>query len=35
MKDMDKVNEDKSKAPITESVQGGWVAWLQHYFVTA
>ena len=35
MKDMDKVNEDKSKAPITENVQGGWVAWLQHYFVTA
>lgn len=35
MKDMDKVNEDKTKAPITENVQGGWVAWLQHYFVTA
>ena len=35
MKDMDKVNEDKTKAPITETVKGGWVAWLQHYFVTA
>ena len=35
MKDMDKVTEDKTKAPITENVQGGWVAWLQHYFVTA
>ncbi len=28
MKDMD----DKS---LRETVQGGWVAWLQHYFVTA
>ena len=28
MKDMD-------KQPFKESVQGGWVAWLQHYFVTA
>ena len=22
-------------APLKENVQGGWVAWLQHYFVTA
>ena len=28
MKDMDKGN-------LQDSVQGGWVAWLQHYFVTA
>ena len=28
MKDMD-------KAALKETVQGGWVAWLQHYFVTA
>ncbi|WP_296251384.1 membrane protein insertase YidC [Pseudomonas sp. UBA4194] len=28
MKDMD-------KGGLKESVQGGWVAWLQHYFVTA
>ncbi|MBN2988713.1 membrane protein insertase YidC, partial [Pseudomonas lactucae] len=35
MKDMDKVAEDKLKAPITYNVNGGWVAWLQHYFVTA
>ncbi|KQQ58035.1 insertase [Pseudomonas sp. Leaf129] len=28
MKDMD-------KAGLKETVQGGWVAWLQHYFVTA
>ncbi|QEY65685.1 membrane protein insertase YidC [Metapseudomonas lalkuanensis] len=28
MKDMD-------KQPFKETVQGGWVAWLQHYFVTA
>jgi YidC/Oxa1 family membrane protein insertase len=28
MKDMDKGN-------VKEAVQGGWVAWLQHYFVTA
>ncbi len=28
MKDMD-------KGALKESVQGGWVAWLQHYFVTA
>ncbi|MCS4313637.1 YidC/Oxa1 family membrane protein insertase [Pseudomonas sp. BIGb0381] len=35
MKDMDKVAEDKTKAPITYNVNGGWVAWLQHYFVTA
>lgn len=28
MKDMDDKN-------LRESVQGGWVAWLQHYFVTA
>ncbi|AUG05052.1 membrane protein insertase YidC [Pseudomonas sp. S09G 359] len=35
MKDMDKVAEDKTKAPITYNVSGGWVAWLQHYFVTA
>ena len=26
---------DIDKQPIKESVQGGWVAWLQHYFVTA
>ena len=35
MKDMDKVNEDKTKPAITYNVNGGWVAWLQHYFVTA
>ncbi|QZP34498.1 membrane protein insertase YidC [Pseudomonas sp. DR48] len=35
MKDMDKVTEDKTKPPITYNVNGGWVAWLQHYFVTA
>ena len=35
MKDIDKVNEDKTKPPITYNVNGGWVAWLQHYFVTA
>jgi YidC/Oxa1 family membrane protein insertase len=35
MKDIDKVAEDKQKAPITYNVNGGWVAWLQHYFVTA
>ena len=28
MKDMD-------KGAVKENVQGGWVAWLQHYFVTA
>ncbi|AIR88883.1 membrane protein insertase YidC [Pseudomonas cremoricolorata] len=28
MKDMDKAN-------LQETVSGGWVAWLQHYFVTA
>ncbi|WP_275628151.1 membrane protein insertase YidC [Pseudomonas sp. 273] len=28
MKDMD-------KEPFKQSLQGGWVAWLQHYFVTA
>ena len=28
MKDIDKQN-------LKETVQGGWVAWLQHYFVTA
>ncbi|MDH4558864.1 membrane protein insertase YidC [Pseudomonas sp. BN417] len=26
---------DMDKQPFKESVQGGWVAWLQHYFVTA
>ena len=26
---------DMDKAPYNVSVQGGWVAWLQHYFVTA
>ncbi|MBP8184938.1 MAG: membrane protein insertase YidC [Pseudomonas sp.] len=26
---------DMDKAAFKESVQGGWVAWLQHYFVTA
>jgi YidC/Oxa1 family membrane protein insertase len=26
---------DIDKAPFKQSVQGGWVAWLQHYFVTA
>ncbi|MVW74064.1 membrane protein insertase YidC [Pseudomonas xionganensis] len=26
---------DIDKQPFKESVQGGWVAWLQHYFVTA
>ncbi|MET1079560.1 MAG: membrane protein insertase YidC [Pseudomonas sp.] len=27
--------KDIDKQPLTEKVQGGWVAWLQHYFVTA
>ncbi|MBX8539404.1 membrane protein insertase YidC [Pseudomonas cichorii] len=27
--------KDIDKAPLKETVQGGWVAWLQHYFVTA
>ncbi len=27
--------KDIDKASLKESVQGGWVAWLQHYFVTA
>ncbi|WP_095110166.1 membrane protein insertase YidC [Pseudomonas sp. Irchel 3E20] len=27
--------KDIDKATLKESVQGGWVAWLQHYFVTA
>ncbi len=27
--------DDMDDKPIKESVQGGWVAWLQHYFVTA
>ena len=27
--------KDIDKQPIKETVQGGWVAWLQHYFVTA
>ncbi|WP_426142552.1 membrane protein insertase YidC [Pseudomonas sp. DWP3-1-2] len=27
--------KDIDKASIKETVQGGWVAWLQHYFVTA
>jgi YidC/Oxa1 family membrane protein insertase len=26
---------DIDKGPFKETVQGGWVAWLQHYFVTA
>ena len=26
---------DLDSKPVRESVQGGWVAWLQHYFVTA
>ena len=26
---------DMDSAPLKENVQGGWVAWLQHYFVTA
>jgi YidC/Oxa1 family membrane protein insertase len=26
---------DMDKAPLKETEQGGWVAWLQHYFVTA
>ena len=26
---------DMDKASLKETVQGGWVAWLQHYFVTA
>jgi len=26
---------DMDKHPFKESLQGGWVAWLQHYFVTA
>jgi YidC/Oxa1 family membrane protein insertase len=27
--------KDIDKAALKETVQGGWVAWLQHYFVTA
>ncbi len=27
--------KDMDKQPFKETVQGGWVAWLQHYFVTA
>lgn len=27
--------KDIDKGALQESVQGGWVAWLQHYFVTA
>ena len=27
--------KDIDKGSVKESVQGGWVAWLQHYFVTA
>ncbi|MBU1332915.1 MAG: membrane protein insertase YidC [Gammaproteobacteria bacterium] len=27
--------KDIDKQPFKETVQGGWVAWLQHYFVTA
>jgi len=27
--------KDIDKASLKETVQGGWVAWLQHYFVTA
>lgn len=27
--------KDIDKASLKENVQGGWVAWLQHYFVTA
>lgn len=27
--------KDIDKAPVKETVKGGWVAWLQHYFVTA
>ncbi|MCL4121998.1 UNVERIFIED_CONTAM: hypothetical protein GTU68_008213 [Idotea baltica] len=27
--------KDIDKKPIKETVKGGWVAWLQHYFVTA
>ncbi|MFJ4144093.1 membrane protein insertase YidC [Pseudomonas sp. NPDC089734] len=27
--------KDIDKGPLKETVQGGWVAWLQHYFVTA
>ncbi|NNB13265.1 membrane protein insertase YidC [Pseudomonas fragi] len=27
--------KDIDKAQLKETVQGGWVAWLQHYFVTA
>lgn len=27
--------KDIDKAPAKETVKGGWVAWLQHYFVTA
>ena len=26
---------DMDSAPLKQNVQGGWVAWLQHYFVTA
>ena len=26
---------DLDSKPVRETVQGGWVAWLQHYFVTA
>ncbi|MGG2400096.1 membrane protein insertase YidC [Pseudomonas sp. SH1-B] len=39
MKDLDKQaeknREGNAKAWFEENVQGGWVAWLQHYFVTA
>ncbi|TBV14238.1 membrane protein insertase YidC [Stutzerimonas kirkiae] len=39
MKDIDKQDEKRREgnpnAWLKESVQGGWVAWLQHYFVTA
>ena len=27
--------KDIDKQPVKETVNGGWVAWLQHYFVTA
>ena len=27
--------KDMESKPLRESVQGGWIAWLQHYFVTA
>jgi YidC/Oxa1 family membrane protein insertase len=29
------VDEDIDKGQLKENVTGGWVAWLQHYFVTA